>query len=172
MHKKTTQGFTIVELLIIVALMGAMASAIIASTTMVRARARDTRRMSDIKQIVNALALYWTTSSQMPCSAGQTSNEPDFLKELVTLGYLPEVPRDPFGGPYVYEYFSFQNPSIGTCGSGGAYIGFYTENPITECPTGGKAVTPHHCHIFFPQTIPCSGPWTQHVPQDCSALRP
>ena len=172
MHRNTAQGFTIVELLVVLSIIGTIVSAGLASVTITRAKGRDIRRISDAKQIVTALSLHWTTSAQMPCSNTTTSASPDFLQEFVTLGYLPQAPRDPLGGSYVYEYFSFRNPSIGTCGSGGGYVGFYTENDMTECPAGGKLVAPRHCHIFFPGPIACSNPWNNPMLADCVALKP
>jgi type II secretion system protein G len=65
---KKTRGFTLIELLVVVAIIGLLASVVLASLNTARAKARDTKRISDIKQIQTALALYYNTYGQYPSS--------------------------------------------------------------------------------------------------------
>lgn len=68
MHRRTQSGFSLIELLVAVAIITLLSSIILASTQVVRSRARDTRRISDIKQIQNALELFYTDNFSYPRS--------------------------------------------------------------------------------------------------------
>lgn len=60
------KGFTLIELLVVVAIIGLLASVIMVSLNSARAKGRDARRMSDIKQISNAIELYISTYDHVP----------------------------------------------------------------------------------------------------------
>ena len=51
-------GFTLIELLVVVAIVGLLSSVVLSSLNQARGRARDARRIQDLAQINNALALY------------------------------------------------------------------------------------------------------------------
>lgn len=53
-----TAAFTLIELLVVIAVIGVLASVILASLNSARAKARDARRKSDLRQVVTALELY------------------------------------------------------------------------------------------------------------------
>ncbi len=55
---KKSSGFTIIELLVVVALIGLIASVVIVTIDQARAKARDTKRKADLAQIQVALELY------------------------------------------------------------------------------------------------------------------
>ena len=57
--KKSKQGFTLIELLVVVAIIGLLATLSIVALNNARARARDARRVADVKQIQTALELYY-----------------------------------------------------------------------------------------------------------------
>jgi len=52
--RKKNKGFTLVELLVVIAIIGLLSSLIVVSMGDSRARARDSRRMSDLRQIPSA----------------------------------------------------------------------------------------------------------------------
>ena len=56
--KKTTTGFTIVELLIVIVVIAILAAISMVAYTNIQGRARDSRRASDIAQIKKALLAY------------------------------------------------------------------------------------------------------------------
>jgi general secretion pathway protein G len=68
MEKQT--GFTMIELLIVVSIIGILASMIILTTSGSRIKARDARRMSDMKSLVTAQELYYSDIGHyFTCSA-------------------------------------------------------------------------------------------------------
>ncbi len=59
MQLKRTKGFTLIELLVVVAIIGLLASVVMVSLNSARAKARDAKRVSDLRNIQAALELYY-----------------------------------------------------------------------------------------------------------------
>jgi prepilin-type N-terminal cleavage/methylation domain-containing protein len=58
MKKQKTKGFTLIELLVVIAIIGLLASIVLVSLNTARQKARDSRRLTDIRQVALALELY------------------------------------------------------------------------------------------------------------------
>lgn len=56
--EQRNRGFTLLELLIVIAIIGVLASVILASLNSARVNARDTRRATDLQQLQKAFELY------------------------------------------------------------------------------------------------------------------
>lgn len=63
---KKQLGFTLIELLVVIAIVGLLASMVLVALNSARAKARDVRRKSDLRQIVIALELYYDKYNN-PC---------------------------------------------------------------------------------------------------------
>ena len=61
-----TAGFTLVELLVAVGIIGVLASVSMVSVNSIRVKARDSKRISDIKQVQNALEAYYSSNNLYP----------------------------------------------------------------------------------------------------------
>lgn len=66
--EKRTHGFTLIELLVVIAIIGLLSSVVLASLNSARVKARDAQRITGIKQIQNALAMYYSKYGQYPAS--------------------------------------------------------------------------------------------------------
>ncbi len=64
--KQTKLAFTLMELLVGIAIIGLLATLSVVALSNTRARARDSRRVSDVKQIHTALELYYNVANQYP----------------------------------------------------------------------------------------------------------
>lgn len=65
---KSQKGFTLIELLVVIAVIGILASVVLVSLNSARGKARDAKRMADLKQLTIALALYYDTHGAYPLS--------------------------------------------------------------------------------------------------------
>lgn len=144
-HKK---GFTLIELMVVMAIMGVLSTIVLGSVSNHRAKARDTKRRMELKQINLAINLFYTTYGRMPknyncafcggggnplfCAAGNgcagaceapvpgvpggesTNLLPEAynasMQELVSAGFLSEIPHSSGGPGYCYYDFG-SNPT-------------------------------------------------------------
>ena len=106
-RRKGTEGFTLIELLVVIAIIGILAAVVLASLNDARAKARDTRRLADLKQIQTALELRRNDTGNYPSGNLNTVSlwNANMPNNLVTPGYMPSVPVDP-SGDYIYRYYS------------------------------------------------------------------
>ena len=98
------QGFTIIELLISIAVIAMLTSFAMVLLSKGKTKSRDSRREGDIKQIQNALNLYVVASHLYPvCGRGMINGTSDCLSQaLLADNFMPEVPIDPLGENQYY----------------------------------------------------------------------
>ena len=130
------KGFTLVELLVVMAVIGILASLSVPVLNSVRVRSRDTKRKADIDSIKKALIIYYEDKKTFPISSGDNSCSTDWdcigtgfealkgSKGLIPL-YSDKLPDDPKmiivsdplsdGKSFAYMYLSCPTTvSIGT----------------------------------------------------------
>jgi type II secretion system protein G len=114
---KYKKGFTLIELLVVIAIIGLLASIVLVSLNSARQKARDSRRLTDIRQVALALELYAdTNNSAYPtvtgCTAANWSGTMTTCLEGTgaapcNVSYMTRVPVDPSNGAtYFYAYAS------------------------------------------------------------------
>jgi general secretion pathway protein G len=93
------RGFTLAELLIVIALMAIMATVALSSFTKSQKKGRDARRKQDLSEIRKALELYYQDNNEYPDDLDSP------LKHLTTenVVYMVKVPTDPKSS-YSYIY--------------------------------------------------------------------
>jgi len=105
-------GFTLVELLVVVAIIGIIVGIVMGNINTAKQKANDARRMSDIKSIQNALGLYQTGKGQYPFMMDGYITGTDILSQsLVSELVVKTMPMDPINKdigvlPYKYHYKS------------------------------------------------------------------
>ena len=150
------KGFTLIELLVVIAIIGLLASIVLVSLGPARAKARDAKRESDIRQINLAMEMCYDDSScggkekYIPVTAGANS--------VTEIGnYMPTgaVPKDPTDiSPYQYTWTANASP----------YYQYYCVYDKLESETNTffcgsnkgvfkKAATTFSC---TPNTAPCN----------------
>jgi prepilin-type N-terminal cleavage/methylation domain-containing protein len=71
-YLKTKRGFTLMELLVVVSIIGMLATIVLSSLSTARSRSRDAVRLSDVKQIQNALEMYYLDKGHYPPANSST----------------------------------------------------------------------------------------------------
>ena len=106
-------GFTILELLVVVAIIGILTALAMALLSDTRARSRDARRLSDVGEIEKALNLYYAGIGNFPISVSTTTITGDdaVSTALKNQNTISETPRDPLHDSYTYRY---QSNDLGT----------------------------------------------------------
>ena len=103
---KFQKGFTLVELLIVIAIIGVLAALLMSNFIGVRQRARDAQRKSDLKQIQSALELYRSDLAAYPLTNNFSACLSSLPPPPATTIYMQKVPCDPSssynGGDYSY----------------------------------------------------------------------
>lgn len=88
-------GFTLIELLVVLTIVGILASIILVSLQQVRAKARDAKRISDVRQLLLAAELFQDDHLTYPQKGaiGTVVSLPDLAP------YLTPLPTDPGSTP-------------------------------------------------------------------------
>jgi general secretion pathway protein G len=101
-------GFTLLEIMIVVFIIGLLAT-LVAPKLLGRAEdARRTKAVADMKSIQQALELYRLDNGDYPTTAQgldalvRRPETPPLPRSWKQDGYLERVPLDPWGGAYVY----------------------------------------------------------------------
>ena len=101
-----SKGFTIVELLIVIAIIGLLTGIVMTSLTPAKSKARDAKRISDLGNVQAALELYFDRCKQYPISTGGwlDLNTANGCPANVKLGtYITTLPTNTTGAvPYDY----------------------------------------------------------------------
>ena len=132
----TRKGFTFIEILVVVTVIGLLASISMLILSGARARSRDAKRVSDVQIIRAALEQHWLEKASYPASAGFVNLGSGSAAQLTTNGlesvtgtgviYLT-LPV----GPNANEYYQYQSTLFN-----GYALRFTTEQANTYGPAG------------------------------------
>lgn len=130
-------GFTLIELLVVIAIISLLASMAVSALSSARAKSRDAKRISDMRQMRVALDLYYDRNLSFPtvvsygenvttsgCSGGwdcshvdqDGASDGDFMEFLEAGGYMDRLPDDPTNDDdhhYKFAYFTGSGESNG-----------------------------------------------------------
>ncbi len=107
-QRRRQNGFTLIEIMVVVVIMGIMAAMLVPKVIQRAADARITATKADIASTINALKMYKLDNSRNPTteqglaalvSKPTTGPIPSNWKEG---GYLDKIPKDQWGKPLLY----------------------------------------------------------------------
>ncbi|MEK7545515.1 MAG: prepilin-type N-terminal cleavage/methylation domain-containing protein [Patescibacteria group bacterium] len=134
------RGFTLIELLIVIAIIGLTATITIAAVGGARAKARDEKRVTDLKQIQKALELSFEPGSGYPVVASPLTLGAGTTDVLCAKGAVASFAAD---------------QGVGNCDLGRVYMGLVPANPT---PNGAAyAYRSTNGIISTCTTAPCLG---------------
>ncbi|MFH1427728.1 MAG: type II secretion system protein [Patescibacteria group bacterium] len=106
------QGFTLIEMLVVITIIGIISSFAVVSVNDARIKARDAKRQADIVQTHTALQVYFDKNDQYPkCSCSRSDCWETILDSAMFnesgKPYITPLPIDPLDkDEYYYEYCS------------------------------------------------------------------
>lgn len=114
LHGPNRRGFTLIELLVVIAIIGILSSVVLSSLNSARVKARDAKRISDLREMRSALELYYTANGTYPSIGGWVFSCESSWSTLQTAlsPYMATLPVDPRNsgcapwttGQYGYAY--------------------------------------------------------------------
>jgi type II secretory pathway pseudopilin PulG len=100
------RGFTVLETFVVVAIIAAVIVLLVLFIQETQKRSRDAARISSVRELSKALALFQTTSSYYPLAPAElrlTGND-DVSVALKKAGAIPSIPLDPLHPELDYLY--------------------------------------------------------------------
>lgn len=104
--KKNSFGFTLVELLVVISVIGILASIVLVSFTASQKQARDTQRKSDVKQYQLALENFANKGNSLYPRRNSTVSADTTLCTDLGLTTCPSDPREVKDATFDYKYQS------------------------------------------------------------------
>jgi general secretion pathway protein G len=114
MKKLAQKGFTLIEMLVVISIIGLLATLVAANLNSARSRARDAERKSDMKNIQTALRIYYNDNGRYPANDGSNqmracepgTNSCVWGEEwnVGTTVYMQTLPKDPLSPTQDYRY--------------------------------------------------------------------
>ncbi|MCK9578312.1 DUF2341 domain-containing protein [bacterium] len=165
------KSFTLIELLIVIAIIGILTGILIVSMTSATNSANDARRKADINQLVKAITIIKTTDGSLPtetnanCKLGSTNSSENcsgIEAKLTAQGIA--IPKDPVSGNYyIYNRVSADDFTISASmsdnsnysyssasskySSSSLLTGWTKRKPITITNTSGSTLTDYQISL-------------------------
>lgn len=128
------RGFTLIEIMVVVAIIAVLATIVVVSYQGFGERSRDSQRTSDVSQIKIALDKYYADYSQYPNACGGTGDCSVTTLATPLNPYLKQMPTDPLAERLPTNEYVYRRTSAG---EGYAIKITYEDKQI--CMTGVRA---------------------------------
>ena len=142
------KGFTLIELLVVIAIIGVLSTLAVVSLNNARQKARDAKRVSDIKQVQTALELYFADQNGYPSGVAlvlgsasvQALSAGGFSASGSESGaiYMGQVPTNPTPAAPEAASYTYDQTQAGVSYT----IGFALESKTGGLDPGAHTATP------------------------------
>ena len=133
-HKNKKKGFTLIEMLIVIVIIGILMAALIPRLTGARGRANDVARRADLAQIASALVSYQIDKGTFPSEKGSVN----CISWYLISAWMSWIPKDPNTSRAIAW---FSNPTAGCTIAGNYYYFPVQKNWIANGGFGLVAAT-------------------------------
>jgi len=136
MYRKNEEGFTLIEMMIVVAIIAILVAILVPNFMRARAQAQTAACEANLKEIATILELYQTDHQQYPAG----NNTPVTIADTDLAAYLKQNPVDPVNPSGTYE-FTVTNGSTGNASY--TIICPGAHDPGTMAAIGGASGSTH-----------------------------
>ncbi|HEY0980462.1 MAG TPA: type II secretion system protein [Candidatus Paceibacterota bacterium] len=108
-NTKISGGFTLIELLVVIAVIGILASVILASLNSARGKAKDAKKVSELRSLSTALQMYYDQYATVPPNNNPCCWVPidaTLFAPIVSGGFISNVPP-PAASADAYYYYDY-----------------------------------------------------------------
>jgi general secretion pathway protein G len=108
-RRQAQEGFTLIEIMVVIAIIGLLATLVVQSLRGATDKAKRTKAMADIAELKTALDRYYIDNGSYPTTdqgltalvtaSGQGTQATNYEEG----GYIRRIPSDPWGNQYVYS---------------------------------------------------------------------
>ena|SRR3989344_5794050 len=102
---KNKKGFTLIEILIVISIIGLLASVVLVNLGGFRAKGRDSRRIADLRTLQNTLELYFGVNNKYPSAITE------LISPELGVSRLPQDPGTNLDYSYCYKNDAGGNPT-------------------------------------------------------------
>lgn len=101
-RRAAQEGFTLIEIMVVILIIGLLATLVVQSLRGSVDRAKRTKAMADISELRTALDRYYIDNGSYPTTEQGLQSLVDPPGGQGT-GYVAHIPLDPWGHPYFYQ---------------------------------------------------------------------
>lgn len=101
---QSRKGFTLIEILVVIAIIGLLASVILVGLGAFRSRGRDARRIADLRGTQNALELYYSKEQRYPDAANWAALVTALTGAGIGVSTISNDPLNPSDSTKTYSY--------------------------------------------------------------------
>ena len=149
MIRKNTKGFTLIELMVVISIIGVLSSVVMAGLSSARAKAGDSANVQRMKQIQTAIELYREDNGSYPTTGGNFQ-----YNGYNTGGNLTPVFQSLISGGYISDIKTSNPPAISN-----ESIGYISPVGTWSCVNGPD--NPSYLLVSFQENLPSNGPHLQ-----------
>lgn len=103
MRDRRERGFTLMEILVVVVIVGILATIVIINVAGKDDEAKRTATIAKIRQVADAIQMFKMDQNRLPERLEELRQRPSDAKRWPPGGYLQDEPNDGWGRPFLYR---------------------------------------------------------------------